>query len=236
MNLWLPVPPIAEQEDIAEHIHRETAGIVAVAERTQSEIALLREYRTRLIADVVTGKLDVREAAARLLARLDVTGFALDHWMAILDATRPEVQAAARALLTTHLAAVDIESVLARLAQHPDRAMRAFVVDLALAHLPPDVAAFERMLPLLRAVLFDVRPLRALRTRVLDLVITRGLASEDAALAAAGVLGDVLRSATHDVHERALRGLVELSLAWPIVGMGLASTVKLVGVAEGGAA
>ena len=29
--------------------------------------SLLREYRTRLIADVVTGKLDVREAAARLL-------------------------------------------------------------------------------------------------------------------------------------------------------------------------
>ena len=32
----------------------------------QREISLLREYRTRLIADVVTGKLDVREAAARL--------------------------------------------------------------------------------------------------------------------------------------------------------------------------
>ncbi|HDO33490.1 MAG TPA: hypothetical protein ENH08_00010, partial [Chromatiales bacterium] len=31
-----------------------------------SEISLLREYRTRLIADVVTGKLDVREAALRL--------------------------------------------------------------------------------------------------------------------------------------------------------------------------
>ena len=30
------------------------------------EIDLLREYRTRLIADVVTGKLDVREAAAAL--------------------------------------------------------------------------------------------------------------------------------------------------------------------------
>ena len=30
------------------------------------EVSLLREYRTRLIADVVTGKLDVREAAARL--------------------------------------------------------------------------------------------------------------------------------------------------------------------------
>ena len=32
----------------------------------QREIDLLREYRTRLIADVVTGKLDVREAASRL--------------------------------------------------------------------------------------------------------------------------------------------------------------------------
>ena len=32
----------------------------------KQEISLLREYRTRLIADVVTGKLDVREAAVRL--------------------------------------------------------------------------------------------------------------------------------------------------------------------------
>jgi type I restriction enzyme S subunit len=32
----------------------------------EREIELLREYRTRLIADVVTGKLDVREAAAAL--------------------------------------------------------------------------------------------------------------------------------------------------------------------------
>ncbi len=31
-----------------------------------AQIALLREYRTRLIADVVTGKLDVRDAAAAL--------------------------------------------------------------------------------------------------------------------------------------------------------------------------
>jgi type I restriction enzyme, S subunit len=39
------------------------ARLVASAE---GEIDLLREYRTCLIADVVTGKLDVREAAARL--------------------------------------------------------------------------------------------------------------------------------------------------------------------------
>ena len=32
----------------------------------QQEVDLLREYRTRLIADIVTGKLDVRAAAAQL--------------------------------------------------------------------------------------------------------------------------------------------------------------------------
>ena len=36
--------------------------------RTEREISLLREYRTRLIADVVTGKLDVRAAVRTLPA------------------------------------------------------------------------------------------------------------------------------------------------------------------------
>ena len=39
----------------------------------EREISLLREYRTRLIADVVTGKLDVREAAARLPPEPDLS-------------------------------------------------------------------------------------------------------------------------------------------------------------------
>ena len=43
-----------------------TAGIDAAITRARRRIELLREYRTRLIADVVTGKLDVRDAAASL--------------------------------------------------------------------------------------------------------------------------------------------------------------------------
>ena len=42
------------------------AAWIATISRLEREIELLREYRTRLVADVVTGKLDVREAAARL--------------------------------------------------------------------------------------------------------------------------------------------------------------------------
>ena len=37
-----------------------------VINQTRRQIDLLREYRTRLIADVVTGKLDVREATVAL--------------------------------------------------------------------------------------------------------------------------------------------------------------------------
>jgi type I restriction enzyme S subunit len=39
--------------------------------RTEREIALMQEYRTRLTADLVTGKLDVREAAAKLPEQVD---------------------------------------------------------------------------------------------------------------------------------------------------------------------
>ncbi len=42
------------------------APVDAAISRLEREIELLREYRTRLVADVVTGKLDVREAAAQL--------------------------------------------------------------------------------------------------------------------------------------------------------------------------
>ena len=66
LNLWLPVPPSEEQAVIATHIEQKTADIDTAVSRTRRQIELLQEYRTRLIADVVTGKLDVREAAANL--------------------------------------------------------------------------------------------------------------------------------------------------------------------------
>ena len=56
----LAVPPPGEQVAILASIERETASLNCTIDRAQHEIGLLREYRTRLIADVVTGKLDVR--------------------------------------------------------------------------------------------------------------------------------------------------------------------------------
>lgn len=62
-NLGVPVPDPDEQKAIAAYIREEVSVIDATTERARREIDLIREYRTRLISDVVTGKLDVREEA-----------------------------------------------------------------------------------------------------------------------------------------------------------------------------
>jgi len=59
-------PPIDEQSRIVEALEEQTRGLNDGIASLEREVDLLQEYRTRLIADVVTGRLDVREAAARL--------------------------------------------------------------------------------------------------------------------------------------------------------------------------
>ena len=60
------IPSVPEQALLVEYVKARTSRIGAMEQAGEHEINLLREYRTRLIADVVTGKLDVREAAAAL--------------------------------------------------------------------------------------------------------------------------------------------------------------------------
>ena len=62
----IAVPPIEEQSSIVRYLDKTTADVDTAISRARRQIELLQEYRTRLIADVVTGKLDVREGAANL--------------------------------------------------------------------------------------------------------------------------------------------------------------------------
>ena len=76
-RMIITLPSVAEQEAIVGVCQEAIAPLAGAIAGARREIALLREYRTRLIADVVTGKLDVRDAAAGLpevdpLARGDV--------------------------------------------------------------------------------------------------------------------------------------------------------------------
>ena len=65
-DIRVAVPPVPEQTLIMDHLESTLDRLNIAVARTEREIALLNEYRTRLTADIVTGKLDVREAAAAL--------------------------------------------------------------------------------------------------------------------------------------------------------------------------
>lgn len=60
LNACLPIPPAREQTTIAGYLNDATADIAGAITLAHQEIDLLCEYRTRLISDVVTGKVDVR--------------------------------------------------------------------------------------------------------------------------------------------------------------------------------
>ncbi len=57
----LPLPPEDEQDSIAAYLSSKTAQIDQTITKTEKQIQLLQEYRTALISEVVTGKIDVRE-------------------------------------------------------------------------------------------------------------------------------------------------------------------------------
>ena len=63
----LPLPwcPVEEQRLIVEYISARSVPLDEAQARLEREIELIREYRVGLVAEVVTGKLDVREAAAQ---------------------------------------------------------------------------------------------------------------------------------------------------------------------------
>jgi type I restriction enzyme S subunit len=68
LSITVATPLPEEQTEIIEVIKERTIPISNVIQATRREIELLKEFRTRLIADVVTGKVDVRQAAGKLPA------------------------------------------------------------------------------------------------------------------------------------------------------------------------
>ena len=65
-NYVILLPPAAEQAALVDRLEAATLSVDAAIQGVKGKISLLREYRSRLIADVVTGKLDVCEAGAAL--------------------------------------------------------------------------------------------------------------------------------------------------------------------------
>ncbi|MBE5908375.1 MAG: restriction endonuclease subunit S [Lachnospiraceae bacterium] len=60
-KVYLPGVPLDEQKRIADYLDKKTPIIDETIERLRKEIDLLEELRTKIIADVVTGQMDVRD-------------------------------------------------------------------------------------------------------------------------------------------------------------------------------
>lgn len=60
LRLYLPIPPVEEQKEIADYVAVEEKKKHSLVKQLEKQIDLLKEYRTRLISDVVTGQMDIR--------------------------------------------------------------------------------------------------------------------------------------------------------------------------------
>ena len=85
----LVIPPLDEQLAIIDFINKETALLENALDQARSELSLIRDFRKRLIADVVTGKLDVREAA-RMLDPIVSNEPTLDHFELLTESELEE--------------------------------------------------------------------------------------------------------------------------------------------------
>jgi type I restriction enzyme S subunit len=70
-DIRVPVPPVTEQSEIADNLGSALSKPNEAIARSEREIALIREYQARLIADLIFGQLDVRTAAERLPAEVE---------------------------------------------------------------------------------------------------------------------------------------------------------------------
>lgn len=61
LGLQIPIPPLEEQKAIVEYIEQKNAAIDEMIANLRAEIEFLTEYKQRLIADVVTGQINVQD-------------------------------------------------------------------------------------------------------------------------------------------------------------------------------
>ncbi|EAJ1689141.1 hypothetical protein CK733_03340 [Campylobacter upsaliensis] len=62
-DLKIPLPPLQEQEEIAEFLDSKVAQIDSVIEKTKKQITLIKEYKNTLINEAVCGRVDFSPTA-----------------------------------------------------------------------------------------------------------------------------------------------------------------------------
>ncbi len=209
------------------------SGLLALAEHGVAAVRggallLLGAAQAELLADVrllfVLSEStwpEVRAAATALLRQVDLARLGMDGLVGLCDSNHLDVQELGKALVLKHLATLDANELLQRLAQHPHRNVRRFALDLVETHLKPGFVALAKLELFFRTALLDVWPDRELKRRTVRLLEERGLLDERQAEVAAHVLRDVVRTQTCGDFDRVASALVRLKLAYPALDVGL---------------
>ena len=79
LTILIPVPPIEDQRRIVDAIREQIAKIQDIISAHQQEISVLQEFKARLISDVVTGKIDVRDIEVPDFEYVEETGDSSDE-------------------------------------------------------------------------------------------------------------------------------------------------------------
>lgn len=58
-NLKIPLPPLKEQEQIAQFLDSKISKIDKIIEKTKKQIELIKEYKTILINQAVCGRINL---------------------------------------------------------------------------------------------------------------------------------------------------------------------------------
>jgi hypothetical protein len=177
--------------------------------------ALLREDPSPLFTLVESRWRDTRAAASEVLrTEVDPARLGLEGLLGLLDSNQAEVQQAGHELALRHLDRLDAAELVSRLMEHPGADIRAFALELMTGRLatPPPLPELERFL---RAGLFALDPRRKVKTRLIELIVERGLAEPAEASTAARLLGEIVQVRERADFEEALEGLVRLRLAYP---------------------
>jgi hypothetical protein len=179
--------------------------------------ALVLREQLGLLLELAEGEWDdVRGAAVEVLDQFEPDQLDIERVTAIIDSTWPVVQGVGMRQVANLIAAGrDLPDLLPRLAQHPHRHLRRFVLDLTSSHLRSGLLGLMRLEPMLRAIVFDLRPDVAVRRDAFGLMLRRGLQDEAQAEFIITLCRDVVSSRTHALRDAALQVISALVTAWP---------------------
>lgn len=182
----------------------------------QAAQGLLREAEPDVVFPLLESAwADTRELAMQKLSGQASDWFDADRLVGLCDSQHADVREMGQQKVAEKLATLDVEDLIRRLSQNPHRNLRRFALELTAENLGPGAAPLAHVLPLLRAILMDLQPRRADKSKVLAFLVTRGLLDLEQATLAASVLSEVVRSSIRHDAEGALQGLVELQLTYP---------------------